>query len=248
VKASTDPQPEIKRIPIKVTEDGVAQGTVEDVQSFWVRSDKKYEVPAAIKDGSSFPDTKESKEKKEGTKQFSKSTSTNSLVLEQKGAPENSQAWARDGVFRNFVQAPFELINMGEKIIIKSYEAQYKNQNGEWVSVDVLHGYRRGYYDYAWDHENTSRPIEPKTPVSLALGIVLNVRARQVNCLRRIHHSLPIPLEVKFTLLDVNGGRCSIEIKADNETQPLSLSTKESRLEYYKKRHDPNDIWILVCG
>jgi len=130
------------------------------------------------------------------------------------------------------------MLNLGdEKIIIKSVEGHWKNKNGEWeVAPQVFKGQRSGFYTYNWDRDMTSSwTIESKSPRPIAFGISLPIKAPQMTTLRRVHSSLPIPLEVRFTLTDVNGGKATINIFADNSHQPLDLPTKEKREAYHGK-------------
>jgi len=197
--------------------------------------EKKYAFPTTARAGPSYPNAPdEEKEKKSVDPIVNKSTSTTSLQLEQTGTVDVSQGYADNGIFGNGIQASFEMINMGdEKIIIKSVEAHYYNKS-DWIACDYTNqGRRQGNY-FTWDPADAgSRTVEPQTPYQIAFGASINVKSKQLNPLKRVHSSLPIPLEVRWTLTDVKGAKTIISVKADNDSQPLELVSRASQLAYY---------------
>jgi len=109
----------------------------------------------------------------------------------------------------------------------------------------VFKGKQTGFFTYNWDRDTTSSwTIESKVPRQIAFGISLPIKAPQMTTLRRVHSSLPIPLEVRFTLTDVLGGKAEIHIFADNSHQPLDLPTKEKRETYHKDKTKTMFAWL----
>jgi len=134
-------------------------------------------------------------------------------------------------------------------MIIASLEGHYKNKNGEWeLAPHIFKGQRTGFFTYNWDRDmRSSWTIESKSPRQIAFGISIPIKAPQMNTLRRVHSSLPIPLEIKFTLTDVNGAHATIHVFADNSHQPLDLTTKEKRKTYYANEKTRTMIAWLQC-
>jgi len=132
------------------------------------------------------------------------------------------------------MQCNFELLNKGDaKLIIQQIKGEYMNVEKKWTDFDeTRRGERRGYYNYSWvQNSESSLTVEPQKPTNIAFCGGIYIRQKQFDKHRRVHKSLPIPLQIRFTLIAVNGGTLTINVSADNEDQPLSLDTQSSRLK-----------------
>jgi len=259
VKTSTDFRAFIKKLAIKITADGIeAVGEPVQVQSGDINLEEhKFVLPAKTTQGKTFADideksAQELEEKKATEKKSSENKSEGSLQLSlvQKTDAEITQSDAREGKFFNNISTSFEMLNRGDtKLVITKMKAEYKRGN-DWVDCDTcVRGTRQRAWVYNWDRSDSSLTVNPKSPEMIALCGGISVTAKQVNTYRRLHQSLPDPLIIRFTFIEVNGGSINICVTAHNP--PLVLPTKTSVLAKRSSWSSSNevrvDIGFLQC-
>jgi len=180
---------------------------------------------------------KKAKEKKQQPE--NKSEGSLPLTLTQKFDTEVDQGYERDGKFPNYVTASFEMLNRGESVlVINKWKAEYQ-RGKEWIECDILRrGRRTDRWRYDWEKDPTSSiTINPKHPEMMSFSGGIQIKAKQGDSPpRRVHQSLPNPLFVRFTLIEVNGGSVQITVKHENE--PIRYETQASAM---KKRNGISD-------
>jgi hypothetical protein len=115
-------------------------------------------------------------------------------------------------------------------LVLSKWTAEIKKGDA-WETVKLLRGSRRGFWNYSWETApRDSQAIAPKLPIKMALAVVLPVVAPQMTRRRALHPSLPNPLEIKFTVGNVDGGTTSIVIPAKSTIASLDLNTREKEI------------------
>jgi len=128
------------------------------------------------------------------------------------------------------VQTEVEFVNRGESpLVLTAWKAEYKNKAGEWVQAKLLRGSRSRPWDYSYESGqlgSVSIPVKIPFKRALSITIPLGPPHNQMYRRRAIHHSLPNPMEVRFTVGDVNGGSTAIVIPAKSTVANLNLGAK----------------------
>jgi len=155
-------------------------------------------------------------------------------MIVHKGVVELDQTNQRDvgQPWDQLIQTEVEFVNRGESaLVLTGWKAEYKSKTGEWVQAKLLRGSRSRPWDYSYESGqlgSVSIPVKAPFKRALSITIPLGPPHNQMYRRRAIHHSLPNPMEVKFTVSDVNGGSTSIIIPAKSTVANLNLSTKAS--------------------
>jgi len=122
--------------------------------------------------------------------------------------------------------------------------SEYQDHKGNWVHADGTRiGYKRGYYDYSWKDEKTTN-FNLKTLQQSELAVYTPIKFEKTpvyDRVRRAHKSLPSPLKIRITFIDVNNVKT--EIMVDFVNIPPVLVTKEER----EKKENAKTAFYVQC-
>jgi hypothetical protein len=71
--------------------------------------------------------------------------------------------------------------------------------------------------------------VAPGYPARVSVGITIPVKCLQMARRRALHHSLPNPMEIRFTVASSTGGSASIIIPAKSSVADLDLPSRASQ-------------------
>lgn len=109
----------------------------------------------------------------------------------------------------------------------------------EWVDAETYTGSRSGFYNYHFNPSQDIIKIGGENQIKLSTSTVIHIQAPQFEKMRRVHKSLPNPLEIQITFEEVNGTKSVINVK--NYNPPYNLITKEYAQTQWSM---PAEFWI----
>eukprot|EP01116_Phalansterium_solitarium_P006188 TRINITY_DN18497_c0_g1_i1.p1 TRINITY_DN18497_c0_g1~~TRINITY_DN18497_c0_g1_i1.p1 ORF type:complete len:562 (-),score=118.71 TRINITY_DN18497_c0_g1_i1:513-2129(-) len=230
VKSRSDPRPAIKRVSINVGRT-VTFGDVEDVQdpaddydpSTYTLPEQVVVGPQLVSDAVATPET---------IKIDNACAPNPVLQIRQTNAIEPDQSWERNGAYWNSLNMSFAILNKSEKVVLVSrVMVDYKAKDNEWKSLETLIGSRRGFYNYSWEHNGTTFRVEPMSSLDVAIQGRFEVRAPQFDRERRVHNSMPQPLELRITFEDSGDNKYVVNLQQINGQ--LDLVTRQKRDQYH---------------
>jgi len=233
VKSSSDFRPQIEVVGIN---GDLTMGEMRVVQNAdFGKPSKSYRVPPATAHGPVYherdfipehlaPDPFEQEPVKENS-----AKGDLKLEIKQKDHSQPDQAWARDGQFRQFIYNHLFVFNPTEQeVILTNIKSEYQTKEGKWVDTELRLGSKGGYYRYSFGSHNSEEGfnVGANERLDLATESVIMVQAQQFAKERKIHKSLPSPINIRITFADKEGHASAIVISYTNS--PLQLKTLES--------------------
>jgi len=252
MKMSSDLRPQIERVKFIVDNgslepanvksgDDDESNTAEVVQKAEKEKPKKqYSVPGAKREGKTLDQVMtvinkelvDDKKKDRDQKKDAVGQGTSVIELKQKETSQADQCWYNDNSksFTQYMYSNITFLNKTEKkVIITNAKAEYLTATGEWKACDGISlGTRSGWWHYSWGrYDPKGFTVEASATVDIAVRAEMEVKEINHDKNRWIHHSLPNPLQIKFSIEDADGGKSFIVTQYEND--PLVVETFESK-------------------
>lgn len=180
---------------------------------------------------------------------------------------------ARNGNIQNFVVTNIRVQNKckTDMLAIDNVAVEYQTTDGKWLGHEseadgnnlipqvALVGTRGGHHYYSWQSER-SFTVRPLSTEQMAVGLVfhipLSADTHFVEQHRRLHRSLPSPLNVRISFMDAEGHKSVLTSVAVNPPLVLTTNKKEisrSCVKYsFFQRVDDADaescVWVGVAS
>lgn len=131
------------------------------------------------------------------------------------------------GYFANYIQAEaITILNKrSENSSIIKIEGYWKNENNDWVPVDIVSLGTSDGNKLKWRNETNLNFTKTETQ-TVALAVQIKLKGEIAQDTKRIHKKLPQPLNIKFHIIDQDQKMTSHIIQVANP--PKLYHTKES--------------------
>jgi len=237
IQSCSDPQPEVHTI--QLIDDGITitPGTAKQIQSPYPIVYKRYTVPETVCTGPSLDElAKKEAEDTTSVKPFegNKSLGESFIVVEQIDKVYPDESWKREATFYNIMMVQVRVQNTShhdEPVFVTKVESEYQDKQGNWKPTTHSGiGNKNGYYNFTWTRSPFNIPFSKKDSALSALSAEIPiVNYLQADKNRRIHHSLPYPLPVRWTLTDNAGKTTKLNVLCYHEAKlsPASRAQKE---------------------
>jgi len=172
-----------------------------------------------------------------------KSVGESVIVLEQIDKPYPEQdSYSHQNSFSVDVRAQ-NTSHHGEPVYLVKIESEHKNKEGLWVAnARTLIGSKLQYYNYRWNQAPYNIAFSMKSSELLALRAGITIDRPLLGNKRRVHNSLPYPLELRFTLTDNNGKSTKLSVLCYHDNKITDLPTRE-----IKQKENGEFDWWLQC-
>jgi len=234
VKSSNDKKPTTQTIPIALVNKAIVQNgdvtTIEDEKVVYNPQDYVSLLPKRIEEGPQITP------EPIGEALAPINAVNNKSVLEVAftGLLEPVQRSSGD-TLTQLLNLNFALANRTQSTLsVEKVTAEYKCED-KWVPVKAcLIGTRRRFFDYNYDlRGDTNFKIASKVTYDLAVRASIQVKAKVFDDRRQIHQSL-LPLQLRVTFLDMDGGTAVVEIDVKSNQTQVELPNKEKILKDLK--------------
>jgi len=239
LQSCSDPQPQIEELELKDTGFTFTHGNSKLLQSAFPTVYKKYSVPESVYTGPTLEQlNKKIEETAPVQKPFDKNKSEgdSSLVVEQVDKVYPSETWMRDNVYRNYFMVQVRVQNSShhdEPIFLTKVDSEYLNSSGQWVPTESSDfGSKSGYYNYNWSRKPYNIAFSKKDSALSALRADIPIsNFPQADQKRRVHYSLPYPLNIRWILTDNTGKstKFTVECYHEDKLEPISKEKKRKR-------------------
>lgn len=234
VKSLSDARPMIKEIPLTIENNEIQKGEARVVQFA--------DDDATVDERPLPPSKKEENPIVNGPPvptpvPLESVTAFQKLKIAQVEQVFADQSWAKDGQFSNSFYINLSFTNPNDTIVtIVKVKTEYL-VGTEWkAGNDTAIGHKAGFYNYRWNWNTTNFSVDAHQVEQVAVLCGINIKAPQVDRLRRAHYSLPSPLKIRVTFEDDQGSSSALEV--DYYNPPHELPTKESVEKYNSKKYD----------
>jgi len=232
LKTFSDPQAMIKEWPLEVSDSGITQGEVKDIQSNWPAPPSKvYTVPETKRTGKLL-EADTIRPQRDLIAEPNISSGASPLIYTQTSnlAPEK---YCDTSKTNQHLRVEFSVTNNSElDTHIARVGAEYQKADGSWAPIEfITRGYRQN--DWSWDlRQGPTDPflVPARGIEKFAIGCRLELPPipHLSSRSRSIDMSLPVPMTLRYTFTDQDQKASTITVTIDR--RGVELPTFESML------------------